>query len=168
MKAIVWKVQHTWYLSILVHHHIIEASKRYTKKCVNSSQNYAFSILQRTLAQKRTPLPVVWLWLISAMNYRAWYSVRHLHWDWSGEDWEPNYVFYNHMCISMGQLSLESMCTSAVNGSFAWFAENVHWSRGKFIICNFVVNQYHSRQIRAKVIKFNDRNSTGLVFSITS
>ena len=57
---------HTPYLSILIHHHIIWACKKYTKKCLHSrkysrtwsqwdkiGQNFAFIILKSTPAEKK-------------------------------------------------------------------------------------------------------------------
>ena len=64
---------HTPYLSILIHHHIIWACKKYTKKCLHSrkysrtwsqwdkiGQNFAFIILKSTPAQKKVHHR--WLW----------------------------------------------------------------------------------------------------------
>ena len=39
LRALSATLVHTWYLYILVHWHIIEVCKKYTKKCVNSQQN---------------------------------------------------------------------------------------------------------------------------------
>ena len=55
MTSRLWGYQHTSYLSILEHHHIIEACKKYTKKCVNlrqNSQNWPKLLLLKLLYYK--------------------------------------------------------------------------------------------------------------------
>ena len=76
-----WEFGFSPYLSILIHHHIIWACKKYTKKCLHSQkysrtwsqwdkigQNFAFIILKSTPAQKKVHHRWLWrLWQIWAM-----------------------------------------------------------------------------------------------------